>query len=216
VLRRSLPIASVAAAAVALLPGTASAVPGGAPVDNTFSASYSANAELVLPDGRHASVWLGEHRGASQAGWRGQLNLTVWSEYTCWEIYTCQEGYASGYAELTDEQVTFGRSLATASATDVPITLGTSSWDPETGEFRTSQETVTVSVLFTATGAVERSASHGKVCGDGERECQSVRLYVNREATATVTLGDQAGVGGGSMSYAQGVDAAAPPFQYDY
>jgi hypothetical protein len=212
VLRRSLPLAALAAAVFALVPGTASATPEQAPVENIFSASYMADVEVVLPDGRHANVTLGEYRGASQDGWSGSLSLRVWSESPCYGGYTCQTGMTSAYTGLTEDQVDFRRSLAAASATDIPVTLERWSWTPGSGMTRT-EEHVTVSVQFTGDGPVERDTYRGDTCGDGGRECQSIRVSAHRAASASVSLGDQLVVGKGSISYGHGVDAAAPKYE---
>jgi hypothetical protein len=213
VLRRSLAVAALAAATVVLVPGTASATPEPAPVENIFSASYGANTEVVLPDGRHAQVYLGEYRGASEDGWRGQLSVSLWSETPCWGGRTCQTGRVSGYTQLTDDQADFGRNLDSASATGIPVTIGSWLYTPGVGMTRT-EEQLTVSVEFTGTGQVERDTYRGDMCGDGGRECQSIRVDSHRGATATVSVDDQVATGEGSLSYTQGVDAAAPKYEF--
>ena len=78
-------------------------------------------------------------------------------------------------------------------------------------------QTFVVSLEFKATGGSNltyRDATHQTTCGDGSRECQSNRLYVQRQAPATLTLdGASYTSKTGMMSYSQGVDAAAPKFQ---
>jgi hypothetical protein len=211
-LSRVLPVA-VAAAALALIPSTASATPEPAPVENIFAAGYNANVEVLLPDGRHASAWIGEYRGASQYGWERELSLRVWSEYPCYGTWTCRSGEASALVTLTDEQVDFSRDLGEASATDVDVTLRSWTWDPTTGHYTSTEEPVTVSLLFTGIGDVNRSTDRGDLCGDGGRECQSIRMGADREAIGTVTLDEHIASGPGSLSYVQGVDAAAPKFE---
>jgi len=75
---------------------------------------------------------------------------------------------------------------------------------------------VTVSVQFAGTGALTQTATHQDVCWDGVRTCQSVRLGAGRSATGALTIDDQTGTGVGSLSYVQGVDAAAPKFELGY
>jgi hypothetical protein len=214
VLRRSLPIAAIAAAVVTLVPGTAAATPEPAPVDNMFSASYSAEVQLVMPDGRHARLSLVEGRGASQDGWQGQLSINLWSETPCWG-YICQSGWTSGYTELTDAQVDFDRSLASASATDIPVTLVSWEYSPETGMIE-HEEQIMVSAAFTGTGPVDRATYRGDTCIDGVRECESIRVDSYRTATATLTVGDQVAKGAGSLHYGHGVDAAAATYTGEY
>jgi hypothetical protein len=69
-----------------------------------------------------------------------------------------------------------------------------------------------VSVQFTGTGEVSRTTDKGELCGDGSRECQSIRIYASRSATGTVTLDDQTASGEGTLSFVQGLDVAAPKF----
>jgi hypothetical protein len=211
-LRRALPVLSAAAAALVLVPGSASATPAPAPVENTFGGGYSADVRVVLSDGRHATAWLGEFGGPRQYEPDRELYLTVWSEYTCYEVYTCQGPQASGLATLTAEQLDFSRDLRGASVTDVPVTLQSWSYDPTDG-YTSTQESVTVSVVFTGTGEVSRTTEKGELCGDGSRECQSIRISASRGATGTVTLDGRTVSGEGSLSFVQGVDVAAPKFE---
>jgi hypothetical protein len=205
-LRRALPVA-VAAAAFVLVPTTASATPAQAPVENMFSAGYYATAEMVLSDGRLASVSLSEYRGASQDGWHGSLGLSVRRDANSWQA-------ASGYAQVTDEQVDFRRNLGGASAIDIPVTLVTYGWGP-TGPTQTKEDVI-VSVVFTGTGDVTRETYRGDMCGDGGRTCQSVRVGAHREATGELLVDGLTGTGVGSLSYGQGVDVAAPKYQEGY
>ena len=69
-LRRSLPVAAVTAAAFALVPGSASATPAQAAVEHYFSSGYYATADFTLPDGRTASASLAENRSATGNEWR--------------------------------------------------------------------------------------------------------------------------------------------------
>ena len=62
-------------------------------------------------------------------------------------------------------------------------------------------QTVRVSLTFTGTDSVDRAATHGTVCGDGERECQSIRIYAQRPATGTLTFGELTGSGDGMLAY---------------
>ena len=209
--RRALAVAFAGAALISV-PGAASATPAPSPVENTFGGGYSADVRVVLPDGRHATAWLGEYGGPRQYEWDRELYLTVWSEYTCYEVHTCQGAPASGLATLTADQLAFSRDLDGVSAVDVPVTL--QSWSRDaTGGYSSTQESVTVSVVFTGTGEVSRTTDKGKLCGDGSRECQSLRVSASRSATGTVTLDRQTASGEGSLSFVQGLDVAAPKFE---
>jgi hypothetical protein len=169
-----------------------------------FSAGYHATAEAVLPDGRLARVSLGEHRGASQDGWRGYLGLDVRRDANSWQA-------ASGFAQLTDDQVEFSRNLGGASATDIPVTLVTYGWG-STGPTQTTEDVI-VSVVFTGTGDVTRDTYRGDLCGDGGRECQSVRVDAHRDATGQLLVDGVTGTGVGTLSYGHGVDVAAPKYE---
>ena len=209
--RRSFAVAA-AIASVVLVPGTASATPAPAPVENTFGGGYSADVQVILPDGRHATAWLGEYRNAHQDGTQRELFLNVWSEYTCHEIYTCHGPQASGSVQLTEKQLDFSRDLKGVSVTDIPVTLLSWSYDWTNG-YTSSEESVTVSVQFTGTGEVNRTTDKGELCGDGSRECQSIRIYASRGATGAVTVNGETVTGEGTMSFVQGLDVAAPKFE---
>jgi hypothetical protein len=77
-------------------------------------------------------------------------------------------------------------------------------------------EVVTVSLVFTGTGTVIRSAEHTVAdCGEDSTGCQSMRLTAERTADVTVTVGWQDGDSvvsesdAGRLTYGKGVDAAA-------
>ena len=160
-LRRVLPVATAAAALVAI-PSTAWATAPQAPVENIFSAGYYGSTDFVLPDGRHVDAVLSEYRGASQNGWSGALSLYV-TEGSCPDDPSCVTSDSWGTAILTEAQVAFSRNLDSASAVDVHMTLWTS---PSSTDYlaEPTAEQVTVSIVFSGTGAVARDSSKGDMC----------------------------------------------------
>jgi hypothetical protein len=265
--RRALPVA-LAAAALVFVPSTASAEPAVA-VAHFGGVSYSADAEFTLLDGRHVFANLSRHTLGGRQEWAGFLSIRVQpacmsDPEPCWG-----EGEWTGSTALRAEEVSFDRSLRTASVHDVTLTLSAPydpdpaedvpdeeppgedvppwdgdedvpSWDevvpgdevpgdeagpgdeelpPSDGEFQwpdipVLEEDITVSLEFTGTGTVTRSADHAYTwCGEGIASCQSNRLYANRTADAVVTLvwagghGDTGTSITSTLSYAQGVDA---------
>ncbi len=208
-LRRVLPVATAAAALVAI-PSTAWATAPQAPVENIFSAGYYGSTDFVLPDGRHVDAVLSEYRGASQNGWSGALSLYV-TEGSCPDDPSCVTSDSWGTAILTEAQVAFSRNLDSASAVDVHMTLWTS---PSSTDYLAdpTAEQVTVSIVFSGTGAVARDSSKGDMCGDGSRVCQSHRMSADRDATVQFALDGQSASGPGYLNYSLGTDTAAPKF----
>lgn len=206
-LRRVLPVAAAVAALVAI-PSTASATAPQAPAENMFFAGYYGSADLLLPDGRQAAVSLYENRAASQNGWSGDLSVTV-TDDSCSEDFSCVVAW--GDVPLTEAQVAFSRNLDGASVAPLPMTL----WSPSSSADYLAEpdaEQVTVSVLFSGTGAVARDSYTGDVCGDGSRACQSHRLSADRAAMVDFALGRQTASGSGHLSYGLSTDTAAPKF----
>lgn len=202
-LRRALPVATVAAAAVVLLPAPASAAPE--PPRVTTSESRSANTEVVLADGTHARVTLGESRYGVRGEWRGQLSVETWTD--CAQPFGCAGSRMSGYTELTDAEVVFTRNLGSASAVDVPVTLRGGGLGPGTG----TERQVTVSVVLTGTGPVTRSVDHSDICGDtGEPGCISGRTSAHRDAAADVAVDGDTAAGAGSIDHLSGIDIRLP------
>jgi hypothetical protein len=73
--------------------------------------------------------------------------------------------------------------------------------------------TLTLSLTFEGVGPIDRTASHQTICGDGGRECQSIRVASSRAAVGHLVLGDQSGdVTVGGLFFGRDVDAAAPKF----
>jgi hypothetical protein len=122
--RRSLSVVAAAAAAIAFVPGTASAAPDDAPVVRYFASSYDGTADFVLPDGRTATASLSKFRGASTDEWRGALRLDVTTP--CSTPTGCYPSTGFGSTEVTGDQITFDRRLRTASVEDVTISVVTS------------------------------------------------------------------------------------------
>jgi hypothetical protein len=210
-LRRALP-AALAAAAFVLIPSAASATPEPAPVENYMFTGYYGDANVALADGRSVQVSLSEFREAGPEV-LARLSVSTFREAPCtWGPGTCQTDYAGGSVDLSDAQVHFSRSLGGASVSDVPVTIVRWVYGP--GGSTQVEEHVTVSVVLTGTGPVTRDAYRGEMCGDGSRECQSIRVESSRAAVSEVTFGDETVTGEGSLSRGHSIDAAAPKFDY--
>jgi hypothetical protein len=210
-LRRALP-AALAAAAFVLIPSTASATPEPAPVENYMFTGYYGEAEAVLADGRTVQVSLGESRGTGPEV-SAQLYVNTFRKRPCtWGPGICQTDLAGGPVEVTAEQVNFSRSLGSASVTDVPVTFMHRTWGPNGPT--TVEEHVAISVVLTGTGPVTRDAYRGEMCGDGSRECQSIRVEASRAAVSEITFGEEAVTGEGRLFRGHSIDAAAPKFDY--
>jgi hypothetical protein len=210
VLRRALAVA-FAAASIALVPAAASAAPEQAPVSTTTGSSYSAYTQFQLEDGRQVNASIGQFRDSGSRQWQRSLSVSI-SKY-CYPV-ACDAGTGYAYVTLSEDQVSFDRGLREFALPELTVTLQRmSSWDPVTGPTYTEEE-VSIDLVFTGTGPVDRWAEHGKICGDGERECESIRNYASRDAIATVTLDGVSQTAPGAMSFAHGIDAAAPDFEY--
>jgi hypothetical protein len=182
-------------------------------VESYSGTSYHASTQAVLSDGRTVQISLGETRSAGQDA-RGSLYMTTSRQTSCpWG--SCQTDFAAASVELSVDQVDFDGGLRGASVTDVPVTLVRHVYDPTTYTHTQVEENLSLSVVFTGTGPVSRSASHGTMCGDGSRECQSIRVEASRAAVSEVTFGDETVTGEGSLFRGHSVDAAAPKFVYD-
>lgn len=112
---------------------------------------------------------------------------------------------------LSPEQVGFSGSLGGASVTGVPVTLVRSEYGPD--GWTRIEETLTLSVVLTGTGPVSRDAYKGEMCGDGSRECQSIRVTASRVAVSEITFGDETVTGEGALFHGRFIDAAAPKFE---
>ncbi|RBY94874.1 hypothetical protein DQ244_06375 [Blastococcus sp. TBT05-19] len=200
-LRRALPV-GLAAAALALVPAGASAAPASAgdAANASTSISYYAHGSVTLPDGRSADVSLGEFRAVD--GWTGSLNLYL-SPPPC-TGWPCMPTMESGYAELDADDVTFDRNLNRAAVEDVPVTLSSWSW----GGGSTQRE-VTVDVVLTGTGRVDRDTYRGP-CGEGSPGCKGVRVDAARDADVVLTIDGEDSTGTGRITRGFGVDIGAP------
>lgn len=197
-LRRLLPL-PVAAAAAVLIPGVASAAPAAAPAPVTVTGAedYSASTTVLLPDGTAMHVFLGKFRSSGAAGWQGELDL--WSDPVCTDSMGCTS--TNGSAQLAGGQVSFGRTLDSASVRAVPVTFST--WTAA----GPVQRTVAVSALFTGQGPVTRTVDSSTTCQeDGSNNCLSGRYDATRAATAVVSVGQDSGSGDATMSHDLGID----------
>jgi hypothetical protein len=207
-------LAAAAAALVALVPGTASATPEHAPVDTYTGSSYGANAEFQLDDGRRVSAGLSQYRDDVSGAWQASLSLWISPAQYCYPV-ACDAGTGYAYVQLSADQVDFDRGLREFAMSETTVALQRWGWDPVQGSTVTEEE-VSVSLVFTGTGPVNRWAEHGKLCGDGERECESIRNYAHRDADATLSLDGVAHTvtAPNAMWFAHMVDAAVPDFEY--
>jgi hypothetical protein len=244
-LRRVLPVA--AAAAVVLVPSSAWAAPASGPVSHFAYAGYFAQVDAQLPDGRTVHATLSRYYGANHSVSDGFLDLTVGPP--CDVASTGQQCLpgASGFAQLTGDQVEFDRGLTGASVEDGPLTLTTPGhyvWNsgvpgaPSDGgdppplgppPFPPAEssgpvyvpettEDVTVSLDFTGTGTISRSAQHilADYCGADSMGCQATGIGARRTADVTVTLAWASGEtsaldsDAGLLTYDQAVDNATP------
>ena len=210
-LRRALAVA-FAAASLALIPATASATPEQAPVDNYMSTQYFGTTTVLLSDGRTANISVMEDRSPG-SDTRAFLSVSTYRETPCqWGPGICPSDYGSGYAQLSDDQIDFDRSLGGASVTDVPVTIVTYVVGPN--GYTQVEETVTISVVLTGTGPVSRDAYRSTECPMGG-ECQSIRVEASRAAVAEVTFGGDTVSGEGSLFRGHSINAAAPKVVYD-
>ena len=203
-LRRTLPVLAAAAAAVALLPGSAAAVPVSGAANGT-SESLQAHLQLtVAGQPGHAGLVLNREPGGER---RASLSLTL-PPRPCAEQF-CSQSPRSGWAEVSDEQITFARDLGSAAVDDVLITLSSFGYG---GQGPTSTvETLTVSLTVTAIGAMSTDVEHGDRCGEGW-PCQGTHVMSSRPATASLTgTGGVTASGEGQLWRGRSISAAVRP-----
>lgn len=206
-IRRTLPLLAAAAAAFALVPGTASAAPGQAPPQNAFWADYSVSGLVELSERRQVQYSLVEHRDAHQDGWSASLSLSTWTYRPCGRGQ-CQDDYLTGHVELDAEDVLFDRNLSQASVTDVPVMMRSMGWSWPGGLTYTDVDEVVVSLQFDASGKISRSVYHGDLCSDGQTACQANRLTASRTASGTVTVDAEAVPASTTIQYMQSAETA--------
>ena len=119
--------------------------------------------------------------------------------------------FVAASVALSPEQVDFSGSLGGASVSGIPVTLVSSGYGPD--GWTTVEEAVTISVVLTGTVPMSRDAYKGEMCGDGSRECQSIRVDASRAAVSEITFGDDSVTGEGTLSHGRFIDAAAPKFE---
>jgi hypothetical protein len=207
VLRRALAAALLAAASLALAPGTASAAPGQEPPQNTFRAFYAVSGLFEFPGGRQGSYLLSEQRDASQDGWSASLHVTTWTYGDCGG-WPCQENFLTGQATLDADDVDFSRNLSHASVTDVPVVLQEMGWSWPGGLTYTDVEEIVVSLRVVGSGAIDRIVYHGDLCGDGQTACQAMRIVAERAVTGTVTVGGDVATTATTIQYVQVAETA--------
>jgi hypothetical protein len=215
VLRRSLPVAAVAAAVFALVPATASATPAQAPVETfVFPQYHAASSTALLPDGRTLFVSLTEDR--SRPDVRATLSVGTYREvsYPCPEWMqqpgpcTVQMDSQSGSVELGEDQYDIDRSLGGAWVTEVevPIVVG---YNYGAGFPTPIEENRPASVVFTGTGPVTRGAEHGGSCVLAEG-CQAITVDSSRAVLAEISYDGESSSGAGSFFRGHSVYAASP------
>ena len=132
---------------------------------------YFGTATVHLSDDRMANVSVMEDRSAG-SDVRAFLSLSMYRETPCqWGSGICTSGYGSGYAQLSNEQIDFDRSLGRASVTDVPYLDTIVTYVVGPNGYTQVEETVTISVVLTGTGPVSRDAYRSNECPMGG-ECQ--------------------------------------------
>jgi hypothetical protein len=204
--RRALPVA-VAAAALVLVPSTASATPDHAPVDNLTGDTYAAHAAVRLSDGRQVHASLSESRYSPREGWRAMVSLSIQPAGPCWPTSACDSGTGYAFVEVDPRDLDIDRGLTGASVTDLDLTLQRWSFR-EDFTVEPVEEDVTVSLLFAASGDLVHDAYHGDWCGDGSQPCQGTRIDLSRDALAEVTVDGVSGSATGSVFHGRFVDAA--------
>jgi hypothetical protein len=183
-------------------------------VDTYTGSSYSGYAQFQLEDGRQVSAGISQYRNDLSEGWQSSLSLWIAPAQYCYPV-ACDAGTGYASVALSADQVDFDRGLREFVLPETTVSLQRSGWDPVLG-MTVTEEDVSVSLVFTGTGRADRWAEHGKICGDGERECESIRTYATRDAVATFTLNGVAYTvtAPGAMSFTHGIDAAVPDFEY--
>ena len=215
-LRRTLPVLATIAAAVALLPGAASATPPKATVDSYHGAGFGAMFDGQLDDGRHVNGGIHGYRNDYSEGLQVGLGMYITPESGCDLSALCAEGSGWIWVPLTRGQYDFDRNLTQVDVPETTVTLtryvpGATMFDPGT----MVEVPVQVSLHFQGVGPVSRRADHSTTCfGDGDLVCQHVEVGATRQALVTVTIGDGEGTITGQLDIGNYVDAAAPTFEY--
>jgi hypothetical protein len=185
-------------------------------VDQYWGAGYYGSAHAQLPDGRQVTATLTEGYAENHRDSHGFLSLQVRKPCVVVPFGGPCEPSATGWLELTGDQVEFDRGLRRGAVEDVTLTLTTPSYyQPGSGVpggpppgggipplppiggnplgpilVPATSEAVTVSLVFTGTGEISRHAEHTVTdCGADSTGCQSTRLAAERTADVTVTLG---------------------------
>jgi hypothetical protein len=214
-LRRALSVFATTAAAVTILPGTASATPDHAPVDSWHGAGFGASTEVQLEDGRRVNGGIHGYRNDFSEGQQVALGLYITPDSDCGPSALCDEGTGWISVPLTRDQYDFDRNLTQVDIPEMSVTLtryvpGATMFDPG----RMVETPVRISLHFEGIGPVSRRADHSNTCfGDGDLVCQHVDVGATRQAVATVSIDDAHGTAPGQMDIGTYVDAAAPKFK---
>lgn len=214
-LRRALSVFATAAAAVTLLPGTASATPPQAAVDSYHGTGFGAHFVGQLEDGRQVNAGIGGYRNDYSEGLQVGLGMYISPKEGCYASPQCEEGTGWISVPLTRDQYDFDRNLKQVDVPEMTVTLtrtqpGATPWDP----WVTIEKQVTISLHFEGIGPVNRRADHSTTCfGDGELVCQHVDVGAWRQALATVSIDDIEGTAPGQLDVGTYVDAAVPKYR---
>jgi hypothetical protein len=202
VLRRLVPLTLLSATAVLVVPSTASAAPAEGPVGVSHLDSYYASASVPLPTGETAVATLLRYRYTGDMTWHDDVMVTLGTPCGGGQQLCGGTDHDSG--EVADDQVVFGADLRAAGVT-APITLR--SYDGATGETRE----ISASLTFTGTGAISRTSYGSTNCAEsGEPGCHSRREEATRAADVTVSIGNLAGTGTGTLFHGLDMDVTPP------
>jgi hypothetical protein len=233
-LRRSLPVVAATAAAFVLVPGSASAMPDQAPVDNYYAAHYRATADIPLSHDRLVTAELVRIQAPNRTDWRASLHLQITTPCTA-AASSCVPSTTSADLDLTDDQVSFDRRLRRASVTGVTVTFSSPTsgggigygppmdavllpggGTPVGGQVSALPSApngdVVVSLTFVGTGALTHDVAHVYgPCGDGSTDCPTLWVDDARDASAVLTLDDESSKPAAArLTYEKSVQVAAP------
>ncbi|SDG23330.1 hypothetical protein [Klenkia brasiliensis] len=200
---RSRLLLALGPAALAVAAGTASpaqAAPSSGPVG--YVVGHHAEAQVLLADGRQASVVVDEYASGGPSGGR-------WSEVAvvvaCESSRDCATG-GEAYLDLDGDVLTVTPGLGRTTLPPVQMTL--SGWT-DRGATQV-QTTVTVSAVLTATGPLAATTTRGSDCASpSSTPCRSLTVVTSRPVSAAVTLGGATSNGTGTVSSTRTVSVAA-------
>ncbi|SDN97114.1 hypothetical protein SAMN05660199_00995 [Klenkia soli] len=189
-IRMRMLLTALTAPALAVVVG--SAVPAqAAPI--SYTATFHAEAQVTLPDGRSAELIVDRYVGSSAATTFTEVEVDV----ACASARDCPNG-GVGVLDLAGNEARFAPGLGRMTLAQVSMTVY--GW---TGRNPTQQtETpITVSAVLTANGPLTASVNRGTSCADPTAtQCRSIDTSATRSATAVLTIDGVGHTGTGSMS----------------